>query len=161
MKKRWRVILPIIGLLLFALGVYAEFHFNRGLNSHRYFWYSGIRLDRDPLNRHPWSYWYPACRQASTNCEGWDPVAVWVDPGFLSIALFISGAPAFAVGGLLVRGLGKLGVNELITFMFAMPLLIAGWYFLVGWFVDWFRYRILNGSRPVPPLPDGIPQTRP
>lgn len=141
MKKRWRVILPVVGLLLFAVGTCAELRFNRELNSHRYFWGSGIRLDRDPLNRRPLDYWYPTCRDAAANCEGSEPVAVWVDPGFLSIALFTSGAPGFLVGRLLVRGFGKLGVNELVTFMIAIPLLLAGWYFLLGWLFDWLGYR--------------------
>jgi hypothetical protein len=33
------------------------------------------------------------------------------------------------------------GISELTTFMIAMPPLLAGWYFIVGWFLDWLGYR--------------------
>jgi hypothetical protein len=149
MKKRWRLVLPIFGVLLFATATLFELRFNRDLNSHRYFWWSGIRLDRDPSSRHPLAYWYPSC-QSAANCEGWEPAAVWVDPGFLVVALFISGAPAFAAGGMLVRGLGKLGFNEVVTFFSIVPILLGGWYFLLGLFFDWLGYRWRQRPKDLP-----------
>ena len=66
---------------------------------------------------------------------------MWIEPGLLPMVLVVSALPAFAVGSVLVRTLGRLGVSQLTTFMSAMPFLIAGWYFFGGWLLDRWRYR--------------------
>ncbi len=65
----------------------------------------------------------------------------WVDPGWLDKALLYSALPAFLVEGLLLALLGRLGVNQVITFFVSMPLLIAAWFYFVGWLVDRWRYK--------------------
>jgi hypothetical protein len=142
MKKRWRVILPIIGLLLFAGGTYYDVQFNRSeVRSARYFWWSSIRLDRDPLNRHPELTPVEPCGNGNPNCVTWNPGFVWIEPGFTAKIMLISGLPAFSLGYVVVRTLSHFGVSELVTFMSAVPLLLVGWYFLLGWFFDWLSYR--------------------
>jgi hypothetical protein len=76
-----------------------------------------------------------------SDCVGWDPVSIWVDPGWLAKMLMVSALPAFAIGALIVGGLGRLGTNEVWTFMISMPILICAWYYLVGWLVDRWAFR--------------------
>jgi hypothetical protein len=161
MKNRWRLILPIVGLLLFGAVTQYAVRWNLRMHSRQYFWWSAIRLNTDPLNRHPKPKVAEPCQKTEEPCFSWNPEFIWVEPGLLPSALLLSALPAFAIGDLMVRTLGKLGISELVTFMSSMPLLIAGWYFLVGSLVDWFIYRIRNRSRPVSPLPDDIPFMRP
>jgi hypothetical protein len=51
----------------------------------------------------------------------------------------LTALPAFAAGGVLVRGLGRLGVSQVSTFMVLMPLLIFTWYYFIGRLVDRWR----------------------
>jgi len=54
----------------------------------------------------------------------------------------LSALPAFAFGALIVSALEHLGVNEVLSFTFAMPLLIFGWFYFVGGYIDqWIRKR--------------------
>jgi len=56
----------------------------------------------------------------------------WIMPG----TLMLSAIPAFVVGMWFVRALGRHGVNEVLTFMALMPVLVAAWYYAVGWVID-------------------------
>jgi hypothetical protein len=63
----------------------------------------------------------------------------------------LSALPAFVVGGLAVRGLGAIGINQISNFMLLMPVLICAWYYLIGWLLDhWISRR----SRRRTPTPD-------
>ena len=54
--------------------------------------------------------------------------------------------PAFVLGGFIVGGLGKLGINQVPSFMFVMPVLIFAWYYFMGWLFDrWIRKRSQAG----------------
>jgi hypothetical protein len=53
MRKRWRVVLPVIGIILFSVVSYHSLRVDRETPS-RYFWWSSIRLDSDPSNRRNW-----------------------------------------------------------------------------------------------------------
>ena len=136
MRLRWRLILPIIALTLFAGETYRSVQMNRGvrLSPSRYFWWSFIRLDSHPLNRHPGRA--TPCEDGTQNCVTWDLPNMWVDPGAIEEALMISALPAFATAELIVGGLERLGVNEIWSFMISMPLLIFGWFYFVGWLID-------------------------
>src|SRR5437879_5402436 len=124
---RWRIILPIAGLLLFAGETYESVRMNHRWNSPRYFWWSFVRLDADPLNRH--RPVVPSCREAAENCNSWDLPLVIVDPGGLAKLVVWSGLPAFAFGSVIVLSLGRLGINEIWSFMISMPLLLLSWYY--------------------------------
>lgn len=142
MRMRWQIILPLVGLLIFGAVTYLEVQWNRRIhNSTRYFWWSSIRLDKDPLNRHPATILAEPCENGDPHCISVDLAYMWVEPGLLPIVLILSALPAFAIGSVLVRTLSRLGISQLTTFMSAMPVLIAGWYFLVGWLLDRWRYR--------------------
>jgi hypothetical protein len=132
MRARWKVILPAFGLIAFAILTHRSITENHALvhNDGRYFWWSGIRLDSDPLK----------CSGVEKNCFS-DPIDVWVDPGWMMRLLAVSALPAFIVGLATVHGLAKLGVSEIVTFMISVPLLIVVWFYLVGWFLDRRRNR--------------------
>ena len=134
MRRRWQFALPIIGLLLFAAVTYESFEKSQ-IQKHLY-WWAGVALDMDPL--HPELM---PCEDKSKDCVGWDPRSIWRTPSLLPTVLVLSALPAFFVGMLFVSDLGYHGINEVASFMIAMPLLIGGWYYLVGWLVDLWLYR--------------------
>ena len=141
MRMRWRLVLPLVGLFLFSIGSIGSFRFNRQIlyGSGKYFWWSSIRLDRDPLNKHPRAM--TPCNPATADCLGWDPVSIWVDPGWLAKALMISAFPAFVAGASIVGILGRFGVSQVVTFMIVMPPLICAWYYFVAWMFGYLMKR--------------------
>jgi hypothetical protein len=145
MRKRWRLILPIVGLILFAAETRHSVQTNREGRSpsNRYFWWSSIPLDSDPKNRHPQAP--TPCRTGEKNCTTWELPYMWVDPGWLSKWLMLSAMPAFVVEAAILVGLSRLGINEIWGFMISMPLLIFAWYYFVGWLIDRWIFRL---SRP-------------
>ncbi len=70
-----------------------------------------------------------------------DPGYIWVTPGLFERALVLSALPVFLVAMAVVRGLARLGINELRGFMFTTPILILAWFYTVGWLLDRWRYR--------------------
>ena len=151
MRKRWRIVLPVIGLALFGAESYHSVRFNRETHQipSRYFWWSSIRLDSDPLNRHPQGA--TPCKNGQVNCGTWVLRDTWVEPALLTRFQMLSAFPAFSVGGLAVGGLGRLGISQVPSFMFLMPLLIFAWYYFIGWQLDrWLSKRTPQG--PTTPL---------
>jgi hypothetical protein len=145
MLRRRRLILPIVGLFLFAAETRHSVRTNREGHSpsNRYFWWSFIPLDSDPKSKHPR---VPTpCKTGEKNCTTWELPNIWVDPGWLSKWFMLSAAPAFVVEGLILGGLGHLGINQVWAFMISMPMLVFAWYYLVGWLID---RRISKLSRP-------------
>ena len=141
MRTRWQLILPVVGLLIFTLVSYESLRSNREVQEtpSRYFWWSFIRLNSDPLNQHP-----PIatpCKDAQNDCGSWDPGFLSVEPGPLARLLTFSAAPAFVIGMLVVRCLRRIGISEVSSFMVSMPLLIGAWYSGVGWLIDRWRFK--------------------
>jgi hypothetical protein len=145
MRKRWSLVLPLCGLALFLLGTYASFRFNRevfGNRPTRYFYWSSIRLDSDPLNKHQYPYFLP-CKSGEADCV--EPQTIWVvEHGSVSMLLRLAALPAFFAGVAIVRGLARLGVSEVATFLISMPLLILAWFYLIGWLIDRWRYKVAS-----------------
>ncbi len=141
MRKRWRIALPVVGLILFSGVSYSSFRMNRETQRppSRYFWWSSIRLDSDPANKLVGRT--TTCKDDKENCVNWDLQERWVDPGRLTKFLMLSALPAFVVGGFIVGGLGKLGISQVSSFMLLMPVLIPGWYYFVGWLVDRWSHK--------------------
>jgi hypothetical protein len=128
--------------MLFTSETYHSVRFNREIHQspHRYFWWSSIRLDSDPLK--PRTSNAPSCAAETTNCTTWDLQQVWIDPGLLARSLMISALPAFLAGAVLVSAEAHFGVSQVSGFMISMPLLIFTWYYFIGWLVDrWWRRR--------------------
>jgi len=141
MRTRWRFILPVLALVAFAAVSCASVSTNRSLGTtpRRYYWWSSIRLDSDPLNKNPRVP--PACKFGQEDC-GWDPQFIWVEPGYLTKSLIALALPAFALGAICVSGLGHLGVSEVRSFMLLMPIFMFAWFYFIGWVVDrWMRKR--------------------
>ena len=133
MRRRWQLILPAIGLVLFGGATYESPEGRKYENIHgRYFYWASIRLDSHQTEHNPVIETHCA---EQDNCVSWNP-AVIEDPGWLTKLLILSGFPALLVGIPVVRFLGRLGANELWSFIFLMPLLIAAWFYLVGRLFD-------------------------
>jgi hypothetical protein len=133
---RWRLVLPVIGFVLFAGVTYDSFTLNRPVHRNgQYFWWSFISLDSDPLNeRHQ-----DPCDGREGCVASWD--SRWIEPGPLALLLVFSAFPAFFVGAIVFHELGRLGVSEVASFFVSMPLLISAWYYFIGWLVDRWRGR--------------------
>jgi hypothetical protein len=144
---RWRPTLCLWGLVLFGLLTYASIQGNREMRHGRhgrYFWWGSVRLDSDTLDRH--LTLEPCTQRPNGDCV-WEPLYIWVEPGLLEKALVLSALPAFILGRTVVFGLARLGVNELTSFMFTMPVLILVWFYGVGWLLDrWQHKRSLRRS---------------
>ena len=144
MRMRWRLILPVIGLILFGAETYSSLRLNRQLGTvpRKYYYWSSIDLDSDPLNRSS-AYF----RSRDSGAGTWGFQTIWVDPGYLTKALMLSALPAFVVGVVVTSGLARLGVSEVWSFMVAMPASIVAWFYFVGWLFDrLFRRRSRPGT---------------
>lgn len=150
MGMRWTIILPVVGLLLFTAVSFESARENDRLQQspNRYYWWSSLRLDSDPLNEHP----RPAerCQYDPEACTNWDVPTQRTAPGWLDRVLVVSALPAFLLGFGISYLLGQRGVDEVLSFMVAMPVLIFGWYYLVGWLIEsWVRRRKLEKKVPL------------
>ena len=144
MRRRWSLVLPLCGLTVFLIGTYGSFRFNRevfGNRPTRYFYWSSIRLDSDPLNRHPVPESVAPCKNGEENCVSWDPAYIWVDPGWGAKTFVLSALPAFVIGAGIVRILARFGMSEVETFFVSMPLVIFVWFYLIGWLIDRWRRK--------------------
>jgi len=141
MRWRWRVGLCLWGITLFSLLTYHAIRVNHEMRqgqTSRYFWWGGIRLDSDPLNKHPRK---PSCEQSTADCSiSRDPEHIWVTPGWMEKVLVLSALPAFLCSLAFVRGLGRLGFSESVSFMVTMPVFIFAWFYAIGWLADRWRY---------------------
>jgi hypothetical protein len=140
MRQSRLLILPTVGLFLFAVGTYASIRFNRQAHtgSHKYFYWSSIRLDAHPLDRR---FRLVPCNSNQPDCPSWEPEHIWVEPGVLARVCVTSAFPAFLLGLFITRNLGRVGINEITTFMISMPVLIFAWYYLVSWTIGRFINR--------------------
>lgn len=105
----------------------------------KYYWWSSLRLDSDPLNKNP-ALARP-CANEKPNCENEAPLSRNVSPTGLDKLLVISGIPAFLVGAAVVISLSRLGIDEVLTFMVSMPILLFAWYYFLGWLIERWSYR--------------------
>jgi len=143
MRNHWRLILPIVGLLLFA-GVTFDSLQGRQKVPSQYLWWSILRLDSDPLNaQHPAK---TPCTIAKSNCASWNPASLWVSPELVSELLILSAFPALAAGMSWVHLLGSQGISEISSFISMMPLFVAAWYYTIGRLIDHWLYKRLLSS---------------
>ena len=142
MRIRWRIVFPLLALMAFSAESYMSLRMNQqlGMTPRKYYWWSSIRLDTDPLNKNPLVR--PPCKSGEEDC-GSEPNFIWVDPGYLTNSLMLLALPAFALETISVRGLAHLGINEVWSFMVLMPLYMLGWFYFLGRLVDnkWVRKR--------------------
>lgn len=145
MRHYRKFILPLLGLVAFGLASYNFFRLNRESHMIRYFYWSSIALDSDPLSKSETDL--ASCSTSTQEALCWEPGSIWGEPGWLSKSLMISAFPAFIAGLYIVHRLTRVGfaVSEVKTFMAIMPVLIFGWYYLAGLLVDhsmkWRRLR--------------------
>jgi hypothetical protein len=145
MKRRWSLILPICGLIYFALGTLHSERFNREMRRDgfpsRYYYWSFVRLDSDPLSRRPHPQRVVPSEDGSDGRVSWYPPYIWVEPGPLTETYFWAALPALAATLASVNGLARLGTNEVTSFFILMPLLASAWFYLVGWCFDLYRFK--------------------
>jgi hypothetical protein len=141
MRVRWRFVLPVLGLLAFCGESYLSLRMNRefGMTPRRYYWWSSIRLDSNPLNKNTKIPAAP-CKSDEEDC-GWEPAHIWIDPGYLTKSLMLIALPAFALCAITVGGFARLGVNEVWSFFVSMPVFTVAWFYFVGWIMEWLLKR--------------------
>jgi len=110
----------------------------------QYFWWASIRLDTRHVNREPNTV--TPCKAGEGDCVAWDVASLPRSPGLLGAMLIITAFPAFVIGVPIVRGLGRLGVNEVASFMLVMPALIVGWYYALAVLDDRWSKRSRRSS---------------
>lgn len=145
MPIRWRLFLPVAGLIAFT-GI--SYHSYRDVTPKarvapcQFFRWSTLPLDSDPLGRRS---------QSKDPCVDWDPMTdASPRPRPYEKLFMLFALPAFLVSTLIVFGLGgKFGVNEVLSFMVTMTLFTFIWFYFVGWLIDRWRFRRsqLNGAR--------------
>jgi hypothetical protein len=149
MRVRWKLVLPILAIIAFGVESVASFRVNQHLATTRgkYYWWSSIRLDTDPLNKHPEAHAW--CKPGQENCQE-QFTFVWIDSSYATRLLEVLALPAFALGGVLVGGLAKFGINEVWSFMALVPFLVVTWFYLVGWLVERCLAKFGRTSPPIP-----------
>jgi hypothetical protein len=146
MRKQWRLILPAVGLMLFGIVTYQSVERRQHEKaSGQYFWWASIRLDTHSVNRHLDA---KPCMEAESDCVTWDVASLPRSTGLLGAMLIITAFPAFFIGVPVVRGLGRLGISEVGTFMIVMPVLIAGWCNVLAWLDNRWRIRRSSPTHP-------------
>jgi len=142
MKKRWRLVLCGWGLILFGLITYASIRERQdlgpALQHSRYFWWGTLRLDSDPLSIR--TVLWPCQYESDEDCSR-DLGTRWGTPGWVEKGLVLSALPAFLLTALVVRSMAFFGVNEVLSFMCAAPLLILLWFYAIGWVIDRWQYK--------------------
>jgi hypothetical protein len=145
-RIRASYVLPAIGLTLFGTVTCNSFAVNRAVHRHpnKYFYWTALRLDTDPLNKHP--ELERPCEEGDEpgNCTGWDLLEMHSYPSGSQRTLELSGLPAIVLSIAISTGLGRLGLSQLVSFMATMPPLLFAWYYFVGWLVD----RAIGGRFP-------------
>jgi len=146
MRAFWRVGLIAWGLGLFTILSYHSFRRNDLDYKHpsRYFFWSAIRLDSDPSGNRSIPLKPVSCVDDKDDCVAFDPVYIWVDPGWMERALVVSAFPAFLIEIGILGASNKFGVNQVWIFMVSMPILIFTWFYFVGWSIDRRRARRLK-----------------
>jgi hypothetical protein len=134
--RRLRLILPAMGLILFTSITCLSIRMQRIADfprSDRYFWWASIRLDRTPAQP---QHENGCDDNSNSDCVGWDPTSIWIEPGPLPKLLVITAFPAFLVCGLVLSASSRMGISQVITFMTTMPMLIWTWFYFLGWLID-------------------------
>jgi len=143
---RFSVVLPLVGLALFGIMTWQSVRWNDQVHpdSRRFFFWASIRLDSDPQGKHP--ELLTPC-PGDLDCASYPSERIWVESGLMPKMLVLTGLPAFVVGFGLTRGLGRLGISEVLTFVFMLPALLSAWCFCLGRLLDrCVRKRIATSS---------------
>jgi hypothetical protein len=142
MNMRWRILLPIIGVIAFGAISYSSYRTGRERHQipSRYFKWSTLPLDSTPLREQSLS----DCVASGVPCLAWEQEPTIMSPTVFERLFILSALPAVAACLTLTFVLGKIGVNEILSFMVSMPFLTAAWFYLVGRLLDRRRSRRIN-----------------
>ena len=131
----WRFAIPVLGLALFGFVTYQSISRAKG-HTGRYFYWSSIRLDSRPAQVSK------PCNPYGADCADWD-FFIDVHPSLLARSFMLSGLPAFLVSFLITGGLHRLGVSEVTSFFYSVPILLLAWYYLLGRLFEYWSARNL------------------
>jgi hypothetical protein len=148
MKRRWSIILPVVGLAAFASITEQAYRIDATTRLPlRYVYWSGMRLDRQPQlppppyltcsEGAPCAFNYLTRRFIRNDSDWGHEYRTPLYPELLGWSAF----PVFLLSGLLISGLGRLGVSHVWTFFIVMPPALSAWYYFLGWTIDRRRYR--------------------
>jgi hypothetical protein len=132
-KRRWSIILPVFGLLLFSAITFASIQRDRHFPSKTHFYWGTVGLERLPQRLQP-----PPCQEP---CVGWDEASIIRHPGIFQTVLVLTSLPAFLVAVLPAQLLVSLGLSQVSAFFITVPPLVIVWYYLLGWLLDRRRWR--------------------
>src|SRR5258708_23230598 len=123
----WRGTVPMVGLILVAAVSYRSMPVNHHEQEapRKYYWWSSLRLDSDPLNENP--QLTAPCAIEKQNCSNGEFPNIKIVPSWLHRLLIISALPAFLAGPAIVVVLSKAGLDEVLTFLISIPLLLFIW----------------------------------
>jgi hypothetical protein len=140
MRRRWQIVLPVVGLLLFGFincASYLKEKHESKPGPRKYSWWWGIRLDRRPLEIEP----------PKTSQEGWEPQYILIELGPLQKLVILTGFPAFLLSVPLIHALDSFGADQLIVFLTITALGLAVWYWFLGWLID--RRKMAEEPKPL------------
>src|SRR3954468_19712865 len=130
-RRRWQIVLPVVGLLLFGFFTTACIVRNHQIKSSKYFWWGGLGLERRPLEIEPHFR-----TDDGAESVGWDPGHIWIEQSPIQELIVLSGFPAF-LALIPIFSLSRMfGLDQLYVFLAAAPILLTCWYWFVGWLID-------------------------
>ena len=138
MPRRWEIVLPMLGFIFFT-GISYHSYRQNGAIPGRFFLWSTLRLDSDPLGRH-----HPSpCAKSENECVDWDVATIYSSarPSRVERLFVLFALPAFVISLFITFGMGRFGISEVLSYMISMPLLISAWFFFVGWLIDRWRFK--------------------
>jgi hypothetical protein len=136
MKRRWSIIVPVLGMLLYGVLAYTSVRQNRELRTRRVFYFGALPLERAVKKVSP-----PT--PTGDEVVGWDPESIWIDPGLLHKLVIITGFPAYVATLIGMNALVAAGVSQMWSFFLIFSPSLIGWYYFVGWWMDRKRHRKL------------------
>jgi hypothetical protein len=92
------------------------------------------------------------CANEKQNCSNGEFPNVKIAPSWLDRLLIVSALPAFLAGAAIVVVLSKLGLNEVLSFMVCIPILLFVWYYFLGWFIERWSARQSQAKSDPPKL---------
>src|SRR5258708_30112524 len=118
----WRGTVPMVGLILVAAVSYRSMPVNHHEQEapRKYYWWSSLRLDSDPLNENP--QLAAPCAIEKQNCSNGEFPNIKIVPSWLDRFLIISALPAFLAGSAMLVVLSEAGLDEVLPFMVSMPI---------------------------------------
>jgi hypothetical protein len=134
MRQIRLLILPLLGVALFANETYRSYQGYSRSRSTCFWWGNVAALDSKPLDKTVAFEDEKAVTECGFQVQAFDRFG----PRLSVFLLAMTALPAFIASLGLAHGMGKLGANEIPIFIVSTPVLIFMWYCFLGWaFQHW------------------------